>query len=501
MSGPATFAFLSETHTIETPADWDRAEWPRLWRYNLHYFDDLAAERAEDRDAWHAALIRRWIDENPPPHGTGWEPYCLSLRIVNWIKWLLAADAHRRGALADAMHHSLAVQARALEAQIEYHLLGNHLWANAKGLVFAGCYFGGDEGARWRSTGERILRRELPEQILADGGHFERSPMYHAIALEDVLDLTQLGHRYARVAAPDLQRALRARVPAMLRWLAVMSHPDGEIALFNDAAWGIGPRLDVLEAYAAALEAGAVRVPLQALEHLEDSGYVRLTVDDAVVLMDVGEVGPDYLPGHAHADTLSIEWSLGPRRILVNGGTSTYVPGPLRSAQRGTGMHNTVVVAGQNSSDVWGGFRTGRRARVGQVHVGREADCVFAGASHDGYRHLPGHPIHHRTVAIRPGLLCVTDRLELRRSVPKRRLPDAGVSIGQAFFRFAGERRDPAVTLESEARGWAWQHDVWYPRFGPGRPATVGRVDLKAGDSHMVRLGWRLPAADPATAF
>ena len=30
------------------------------------------------------------------------------------------------------------------------------------------------------------------EQILKDGGHFERSPMYHSIVLEDILDLVNV---------------------------------------------------------------------------------------------------------------------------------------------------------------------------------------------------------------------------------------------------------------------------------------------------------------------
>jgi len=125
----------------------------------------------------------------------------------------------------------LAVQARWLARRLETHLLGNHLFVNAKALVFAGLFFAGDEAATWRRTGQEILLRELPEQILPDGGQFERSPMYHALALEDVLDLLDA---IATFAAGDadvepLRGALAARVPAMLRWLAAMTHPDGTL--------------------------------------------------------------------------------------------------------------------------------------------------------------------------------------------------------------------------------------------------------------------------------
>jgi uncharacterized heparinase superfamily protein len=59
------------------------------------------------------------------------------------------------------------------------------------------------------------LRSELPEQVLADGGNFERSPMYHAIFLEDVLDLINAATHWpgrvpgAQVAQAGVQAAAR----------------------------------------------------------------------------------------------------------------------------------------------------------------------------------------------------------------------------------------------------------------------------------------------------
>ncbi|MFO7639734.1 MAG: heparinase, partial [Candidatus Competibacteraceae bacterium] len=84
LHGPATFRFLDQTRTLAAPGDWNRPDWDKLWLYNLHYFDDLNAAGAADRRDWQRALIARWIADNPPGHGNGWEPYPLSLRIVNW---------------------------------------------------------------------------------------------------------------------------------------------------------------------------------------------------------------------------------------------------------------------------------------------------------------------------------------------------------------------------------------------------------------------------------
>ena len=79
----------------------------KLWRYNLHYFDDLNAFDADSRKHWHTDLLLRWVRENPPGAGTAWEPYPTSLRIVNWIKWALAGNE-----LPHECVTSLAVQAR-----------------------------------------------------------------------------------------------------------------------------------------------------------------------------------------------------------------------------------------------------------------------------------------------------------------------------------------------------------------------------------------------------
>lgn len=117
--------------TLQTAADWQNPCWPRLWLYNLHYFDDLASDAAAAHRDWHRALVARWIGENPPMQGPGWEPYPLSLRIANWIKSALGPASGGPAWTSDRIA-SLALQVRCL-LQLEYHLLGNHLWANAEG--------------------------------------------------------------------------------------------------------------------------------------------------------------------------------------------------------------------------------------------------------------------------------------------------------------------------------------------------------------------------------
>ena len=122
--------------------------------------------------------------------------------------------------------------------KIEWHILGNHLFANAKAF-FAGLFFQGREANAWLAKGLRILSNEIPEQILPDGGHFERSPMYQTIILEDLLDLINLSNAFPDNLIVDFTKDLKSTATKMLNWLIAMCHQDGEISFFNDASIGL----------------------------------------------------------------------------------------------------------------------------------------------------------------------------------------------------------------------------------------------------------------------
>ncbi len=501
---------------------------------------------SDQRLQWHLALLTRWVAENPPGTGTGWEPYPTSLRIVNWIKWALAPQGLR--ALPPECQHSLAIQARWLSRRLEHHLLGNHLFANAKALVFAGAFFIGPEADRWRTLGLRLLARELDEQILPDGGHFERSPLYHAILLEDVLDLINLAGAYPglfavagtgaevmdvtvaavrvdAVTGTDAVAHWRATATAMLRWLAAMAHPDGEISFFNDAAQGIAPPLAALVAYAERLGIAAEAAPPPSPCWLHASGYVRLEAGPAVALLDVAPIGPDYLPGHAHADTLSFELSLFGQRVIVNGGTSRYGSGPERLAERGTAAHSTVQIDGADSSEVWGGFRVARRARVWGVRVRQgEADLAAVSdeglparpvmvpaapaiaasgtplqvsAAHDGYRRLPGRPVHHRTWDLTEGGFSVTDAIEgeYRTAIARFHLHPAirvAMDPGGVGDQASGYLYLPGgqqVRWQSAGGAARLIPDAWHPQFGLSEAGHCLELRLASAECRL-HLAW-----------
>ena len=309
--GESDFVFLNEPGTL---SGWNDPKREKLWLYNLHYFDDLSSRNASDRYGQHAKLIDRWINENPPTKGNGWEPYPTSLRIVNWIKWFLVG-----GQATPQRLESLALQAKVLSQSLETHLLGNHLFANAKALVFVGLFFQGDEADSWLALGLRILEKEIPEQVLADGGNFELTPMYHSIICADFLDFVSIFKTFQDVRCLEIEREVTDRIPEMLQWLSVMSHPDGLVALFNDAATDVAPTLADLSLVAKQYDLDVLEVPETELVHLVETGFFRLNLNQAALIGDIGKVGPDYILGHAHADTLSFELSVFGSRVIVNG--------------------------------------------------------------------------------------------------------------------------------------------------------------------------------------
>lgn len=470
-----SWVFLNEPGAL-VEIGWDGPQREKLWRYNQHYFDDLNAQGAQTRNSWHRQLMANWIENNTPSEGVGWEPYPTSLRIVNWIKWFFAGNV-----LDKAWVDNLSLQTRWLVRRLEFHLLGNHLLANAKALIFAGFFFCGPEAERWLRTGKKILTREVPEQILADGGHFERSPLYHLIVLEDLLDLVNLYRTYGQTDAMGLQQAIQR----MLHWLSVMLHPDNEIPFFNDSAFGVAPSSIEIQSYAARLGFSGISPIDRKCQHLESSGYVRLQAGTTVVLADIAPVGPDYLPGHAHADTLSFELSIGGRRVIVNGGTSVYGSGSERHRQRSTAAHSTVVIDGENSSEVWGAFRVARRARVLNAQCGENSQGIWAEGAHDGYTRFHGAPVHHRRWVLNPETLQVIDKIE-----------GTGTHRVEIFYPFAPGWRP---TFENAKKGLIINHKndrlqivfesgadakvfleptTWHPEFGISVPVWRIRIEL-----------------------
>lgn len=426
MSNPTRFRFLNREDEVRTAADWDRADREALWTYNLHYFDDLNARNAGERSEWHRSLLARWIAENPVGRGRGWDPFPTSLRLVNWIKWLWRGNAP-----VDGMIQSMAVQARWLERRIEYHLLGNHVLADAKGLLFAGLAFGGAEGERWLRKGCRLLCEQVAEQFLPDGGHFELSPMYHALLIEDLLDVINAGRGTLGEAVLEKLGDYAARA---LGWLETLADEQGRLPLLNDATGGVSATLCELRDYAAQIRIRPDTSNLRSVQFAHGwtgrccSGYWVLTNGLFRLWFDAAPLGPDYQPGHAHGDMLSVLLNYSGEQVLTDTGVSTYERGKQRDHERSVAAHNTVRIDGLDQAEFWGAFRVARRGHPRGFRL--LEDGIECG--HDGFDVQRRGLFHTRRLELRSDGFAVRDMVNA-----------PGEHSFEAFWHFA-----PGLKLE-----------------------------------------------------
>ena len=365
--GDNLFEFLNVCDTFS--GVWDSNANGELWRYNLNYMDFLLQPSMDAAEGY--AWIDRYIS-SLPVNRVACDPYPISLRCMNWIKFVSLHHGSLSCEQLERIDTALYSQCLILAESVERHLMANHYLENGFALLFAACYF--NDKAFFRKA-DRILRSQLKEQILPDGAHYELSPMYHCIILERLLDCySVVDHQQHNTLA----LFMLGKIKSMLGWLETIVMSDGNIPLLNDSALGIAPMPSELFSYARSL--GVEWSP----SVLADCGYRKFKGHSYDVLVDVAAMGPSYNLGHSHADTFTFVMNVDGKPFIVDTGISTYGAGKRRSYERSTIAHNTVAVNGADSSRVWGAFRCAERAKVTVV----KDEDNFVCAQHNGYESM-----------------------------------------------------------------------------------------------------------------
>ncbi len=403
VAGKPYARILERTVSLSPRIDW---RWPReqvgtrLDRLTLHYQE--WAEGLDDAEMRHA--LRDWIEENPP-YGPGywrdaWSSYATSIRAVVWLQQIAARRSRLAPEVEEALARSLVAQLRFLAGNLELDIGGNHLVRNVKALLWAARSFDGAEAKAWGARGVDLLERDVLPQVLPDGVHFERSPAYHAQVTADLLEcLWVLPEGEAR----DRSRVVTDR---MTQALVDLTHPDGLVSLFNDG--GLHMAYSPTAILAAHRKLGGVWITPRPVAAFRDAGYFTARSGEDLVVVDAGRLGPDELPAHAHGDALAFEWTLSGRRLVVDAGVYEY-QGPLRAWSRATRSHNTLTLDDLDQAEFWGEFRMARRPDVTVDRYEPGGGGFRLRGAHDGYRHLPGSPIHERRFDVRPDRIAVED--------------------------------------------------------------------------------------------
>lgn len=520
------FHFLNQCLKFDGAILWNTTNASHLWRYHLHYFGYLeslvvlqAIGGIEAERAWNQfrRLILSWIDSNRPIQGDGWHPYTISLRLVNWLD---AAELFFERIKNDSVFEqkfvgSLASQATFLSENLELDVRGNHLLENIRALIWVGTGLDSPKAQGWLSDALALLREELAEQVLSDGGHFERCPGYHVVVLQRLIEI---GNRL-RNSTGSMPTYIEDTVHRMLEFLKILRTPNGGLPLFKDTAVDAYPSVDVVLTEGALLLkaprfiAGAPaglrtfllfgeeglswlesRGETESTAHenthfLPESGYVcsRTKAGDFFIL-DVGRPCPDYLPAHAHADLFTFDLWIGGRPWMVDSGVYEYTAGYWRDFFRATRAHSTVEIDGSNQSDVYSSFRVGRRARVHGVACKSVRQGVWlAQGYHDGYEHLGA--VHRRVVLFRPGSYWVvvdvvtgrgeheiSTRLQLQPGVEVRETSDGSWTLEQDGNRIFVATTGYASMTAKNGHQVGWYSD----RFGERTSRVVIECSTKS---------------------
>lgn len=393
------FFLINERHIVDL-SSWKVTEASHLWNFNLHYFEyciPLAARYAlggdrEDVDQF-KRLVLTWIATCKYPLGDAWHPYTISLRLVNWLICIdLFGDALAEDSIfLETVYESMYHQYRHLLANQEKHLLANHYFENLKTLLICALLFDEDD---IRSIVERDFLKQLDDQILPDGVHYERSMMYHKLLLEGLLRV-ELAYRSIGKSAPT---KVATKAKQMLDAMASIEQGMGKTPFFNDAADGVAKECEQLihacrNIYGYKPDFTKAAFP--------DSGFYKLYDGDAALVFFAGEPGPSYMLGHAHCDLLSFELSLGGKPTIVNSGTYAY-QSELRPYFRSTAAHNIATVDGEEQMECWAEHRVARG--VSDVRV-EEIDVHRIVAS---FRNCRGS-LHRRSIEMSDGSLTVED--------------------------------------------------------------------------------------------
>lgn len=449
------FTFLNRTHCFESSIDWNEKKFGKLWTYNLTYFEYLNGVSVDPHIGLN--LINDFI-KNMDQIKDGMEPFPISLRSINWIKFLTTQQI-RNQQIDDALYAGYMI----LADHLEYHLLGNHLLENGFSLLFGAYYFQNDF---LYSLATKILSTELQEQILPDGAHFELSPMYHQIMLYRILDCINL-IKHNTWKRDSLLNRLEVSAADMTGWLLQISFQSGAIPLMNDSANGIAPTTDELLQYAKRLKID----PNERL--LRESGYRKIKNQAYECVIDVGNIGPDYIPGHAHSDTFNFELYVHNRPFIVDTGTSTYETNVLRQSERSTAAHNTVMVNGIEQSEVWGGFRVARRAKVFDLS---ESSSTFS-ATHDGYKRIGA--LHTRHFDFSEHTIIIRDNVESSETYTSTAFfhfhPDVSIDLANGIV----QADNAVLTFSGHILNITTKMYHYAPRFNTLIPAKVVLIEFK----------------------
>ncbi len=417
-----------------------------IWELNRHqHFFTLGVAYWLTGDEVFAATFMRhlesWMEQNPPGMGINWfSSLEVAFRSMSWI-WAFHFFKNSTSLTPDFFQKVLKflfLHGRHIEKYLStYYSPNTHLTGEALGLYYLGTQFPFFKRAEhWRKTGEEILFTELDRQILSDGVYFEQTTWYQRYTADFYTHFLILKTLADEKTPPLLQEKLAGKMQKILDFLMYITRPDSTTPLIGDDDGGRALPLSCSrpDDFRACLSTGAVlferndykfvagslaeetlwllglegvlafetlraRKPEKNSVEFSEGGYFVMrdgwTETDNYLLIDGGNLG-NLSGGHAHADSLSINLSIGGRTMLTDAGTYTYhESAEMRDYFRSTQAHNTLTIDDESSSIPRGKFSWQTKAETTVKNWISKDRFDFFEAAHNGYERLPDSGATH----------------------------------------------------------------------------------------------------------
>jgi len=371
--------------------------------------------------AWLAERLLEWEVANPCAYSVNWCAMECSMRVLALAQIVAALAAWKLTPTAALVPflRQLSLQGEFLRSNLEVSRIpGNHYAANLAALAVAGAALGPAWPAArgWAAYARPRLLRQVQEQFLPDGVHFEKSVAYHRLVAEIFL-LAMLACEH-EAAWPE---PARARLQAACGYTAAAARCDGLAANFgdNDGArvlafdpWPLRDQRALLalgavcfsspQLRAAAVPSACVawftgRRGLKAWERLPAAPPQRFSIfphggmlaargPGGYLLADFGEVGQRGLGGHGHNDLFSFEFCGPASPLIVDAGSPVYSGDlALQRHFRTTAAHNTTAVDGAEMAPLLGPWRISDAARPRNVQWRVHQDVIEISGEHTGF--------------------------------------------------------------------------------------------------------------------
>jgi len=419
------FHFLNQSELLKIPFFWNNESWPRLWQFNLHYFDwarEFLDNFISNKNVGHEKLLLEiliddWINSNPAFKGDGWHSYTISLRVRNWIYiFRFFPELINKKRIKSLWNQILWLY---LNAELANG--GNHLLENLITLLVATLQFDGGKSKEIYDWSLDKIKSELDEQILDDGGHFERSASYHFLMLDR---LVELGFIFQEIKN-ERPYWLVNKIVIMTNWAQKVYLKNKVVPSFNDSAFDICADFNKILSFSYSyiyktkykfqdlrllfsrsvfkdqriFIRPKVKKKSPYITDLPDTGWTILRIEDRWALIFKNGIScPKYLPAHTHSDLLSFDLYYKSKPVIVEAGTSTYDDIHFRKFERSGSAHNIIQFSKVNSSyqksnwiepvDVWGKFRAARKAAIISRDYGYQKDKLWVNGSHDGFNSI-----------------------------------------------------------------------------------------------------------------